>query len=754
MIRRVSLVTALLIAIGLASLYLPLDFLRPAVTRALERSLGREVEVAHVYINLFGAPGFALENVTIHEDPRAGIEPFAYVPSLNVGVSALSLLRHHLAFSSLNLGDATVNVVKIDGGMWNFQLLPQRVGGDNGAQPAIKMRGGRVNFKFGDMKSVFYFNDADLDVTPYGHGSWELRFGGAPSRTDRAAPDFGHFFVRGNWTSGSEPRLEARVELERAAFDEISRLIDPRGFGVQGFVSLRTQISGAPSALQIAGELQMEEIHRWDLLPRSGTWRLPLKGALDLGSQRMELATVAETGDAPFGLEFRGSDFLSHMNWSIRAHVQRVPFASVIEIARQMGAEFPEKLTADGSVSGEVSFTQPGGIAGELQLRDASVALPDGKPLLASSASLSIRDGCLHLAPITVEIGDKESADLEGSYQIGPPRGLDLRIATRGMNVVDMHSFGLVPIPMLDKTALGTWRGWARYRGGEWSGEYDLQNARIPLDGLAEPLRIQSASVKLGGKRVTVNRLRARAGRIAFQGGYTWDPDATRPHRFDLEIPEADAAELARLFAPTLGREQGFLARTLRLAPSPAPAWLKSRRADGLVSIGVLYAGGTSFRLDKARLLWDATAIKLAGVEAHTVDGDTDEAAITGDLEIALERAAPYFKFDGKVADVPYKGGTIEFEGALAAQGLESQILETARAEGRVRGRSIEVTPETVFRTATACFTLTGPVWKFAEIEAVQGNDTYTGAGSLPADGKLVLDLARSGRPVRIAAAP
>ena len=753
MIRRIVGLAALLATISVAALYFPLDFLRPSVKRALERGLGRKVEVAHVYINLFGVPGFTFEDVTIHEDPRAGIEPFAYVQSLHAGVRVLSLLRHRLAFSSLSLGDATVNVVKMNDGTWNFQLLPQQATAKT-PPPAIKMRGGRVNFKFGEIKSVFYFDDADLDVTPYNGGAVELRFGGAPSRTDRAAQNFGHLFVRGNWTAGSEPHLDARVELERGALDEISRLIDPRGFGVQGFVSLRTQLSGPPSSLQIAGELQMEDIHRWDLLPRAGNWRLPVKGMLDLTGQKIELATVAETADAPLAIAFQGSNLLTQINWGARAQVQQVPFAGLIEIARQMGGEFPDKLTAGGSVSGQIRYTQPGGIAGELELRDASLSLPDAKPLRASSASVSIREGSLYLDSATVEIGDKESAELQANYRIEEPRGLDMRIATRGMNVVDMRSFGLASIPLLDKTATGTWRGWARYRSGDWSGEYDLQNARISIDGLADPLRIQSASVKLNGKRVAVSRLRARAGKVAVMGDYEWDPGAVRPHKFKLAAPEADSAELARLFAPALARDQGFLARTLRLAPSPAPEWLRGMRADGTIKIDALYFGDTSLALDKARLLWDATTVRLAGVDAHLLDEDADEAGIAGDLEIGLERAAPQFKFQGKIADVPYKGGILDFEGTLAADGLGNQILETARGEGRVRGRSIGVAPDTEFRAITACFTLLGSAWKLGEIEAIQGNDTYTGTGVLQSDGKLVLDLSRPGRPVRAAAAP
>lgn len=70
---------ALVVMVGIAAPYLDADFFRPAIQRALERGLGRRVEVRKVYFNVFTGPGFTLDGVTIHEDPRAGIEPFAYV---------------------------------------------------------------------------------------------------------------------------------------------------------------------------------------------------------------------------------------------------------------------------------------------------------------------------------------------------------------------------------------------------------------------------------------------------------------------------------------------------------------------------------------------------------------------------------------------------------------------------------------------------------------------------------------------------
>src|SRR6266853_1050139 len=80
---------------------------RPRIERALEQGLGRKVEVGGVHFTLLPdvlpGPGFTLDAVTIHEDPRAGIEPFAYMDSLSASVRLWSVFTRRLECSSLNL---------------------------------------------------------------------------------------------------------------------------------------------------------------------------------------------------------------------------------------------------------------------------------------------------------------------------------------------------------------------------------------------------------------------------------------------------------------------------------------------------------------------------------------------------------------------------------------------------------------------------------------------------------------------------
>ncbi|HML15563.1 MAG TPA: hypothetical protein VK419_01000 [Bryobacteraceae bacterium] len=745
--RLIWIAMALVILAGAAAPLFKANVFRPPIERALERGLGRRVEVGDVYFNLFTGPGFTIDRVTIHEDPRAGIEPFAYVDELEARVRLLGLWSRHLEFSSLRLGsDTSINMVKTDAGPWNFQFLLSSAPAITGRMPSIRMRGGRVNFKFGQTKSVFYFSDADFDVSPSSDRSVELRFSGAPSRTDQAAQTFGHFFVRGMWRG---QQLDMRVELEPSALEEVARLLHQHALGMHGVVAFDAQLSGPPSDLNIAGQFAVDDLRRSDMPQRRGTaWHTGYKGTLDLHNERLDLANAADPANAPVALKFRAWDFLTAPHWDASAAVKQIPLGALVDVARQMGAPLPDKLEAEGSVSGDARFSEPEGLVGRVELQNASVTLPDAQPLKAANAALEINGPTLTMEPATVRLGENESAEVEGSF--ASSAGLNLKVTTRGLNVADLHSFGLGAIPLLQQTPQGSWHGWARYKWspgapGEWAGEYELQNARVAVDGLADPIRIQSAAVVSSGARVVVSRLHAKAGAIAFTGEYRFEPNAARPHRFRIAIPEASAAEIARLFAPSVARERGFLARTLRLGPAPMPDWLKARHADGNVSIESLNVGDWEAQIEGARVLWDGSMVSLTHLHASI-----DPAEVDGDLAIDLSDRAPHFRFDGKVQGVPYKNGELDFEGDLDADGMGAQLLTSAHAEGCLKGRSIAFTPDAEFRSVSGCFEMSpGPRWKITGLEVVQAGETYNGTGSTQTDGRLVLDLTNRGKQVR-----
>ena len=248
---------------------------------------------------------------------------------------------------------------------------------------------------------------------------------------------------------------------------------------------------------------------------------------------------------------------------------------------------------------------------------------------------------------------------------------------------------------------------------------------------------------------MAVSRLQAKAGAIAFTGSYRWEPGSEKSDKFDLKIDEADIVELSRLFAPALLRDRGFLARTLRLgANAPVPAWLKAIQTEGAVSIGSLTAGDLRLHGITAQVKWNGPSVLLSEVA-----GSSELAEIAGDLGIDLRTGIPRYHFDGKAVNIAYKGGELDLEGILDAEGEGADLLESARAEGTLRGRSILFAPDTEFRAVKARFEMQGggaaSRWKLSNVEVNQSGESLAGTGASQADGRLVLELVSRGKPLR-----
>ncbi len=780
--KRATIIVLLAVAvIGAALPYAPVDFLKNPIERALARGLGRKVEVDQVSLTLFSGPGVSLDGVTIHEDSRAGIEPFAYANTLDARINLLALLRGHLEFSSLDLNDATFNLVKPTGAPWNFQMLLSQASGGGTSPPqmrtspvatnpvgpmlpvipttlpAIKMRGGRVNFKFAETKSVLYFDDTDLYVAPDEGGAVELRFSGVPSRTDQGAQNFGHFYVRGTATpSAAGQQFNFQVELEPSALDAVARLFDTGVAALKGLVSLDAQVSGSPASLDVKGTL---------LLENAGEWRVGYKGKLDLAAQTLELDSISPP-DLNTKLHASTRDLLTTPQWEVSADFNDAPLGSGVELARNLGAPLPAKMAVEGVVAGSVRYRNTEGLGGNLEVRDAVVNIAGAAPLKIPTATVFLKGNSIVAGPNTVNVGSADFADVEAVYQAGEGGGVEVKIMTRRMNVADLRALsplGVGSIPLLDRIADGTWRGTLSYanpeppsKKGAWSDDFEIQNTHLDIDGLAYPVRIQSAAVSAKDQSVAVTRIRAKVGNIAFGGEYHWgskvdaedDSEKAQPQTFRLQVAAADAKEVERLFQPTISREGGLLARTLRLGAAGAtPDWLTLRNVEGVLSIRALTLADTRLSIDSSRLVWDGASVTLSAIQGKVAD-----AALTGELRVDLAGRAPVYRFEGNLDDLPYKGGKVDFRGKVSAEGNGPALWPSIKADGTLQGRSIAFSPDAEFRRASGRFqmnmTAAGPHWKLSGLKLTQGNDSYSGEGTTQADGRLVLDLSNGGRQV------
>ena len=749
------------LVLGTIAPYWNADRFAGRIRSSLESSLGRRVEFAAVHFNLFTGPGFSLTKVVIAEDPRFGREPLAYVESLEARPRFWPLLAGRLDFASLRLEDTSVNLTRVDspdGAAWNFARLLQRtklVG-----LPAVYLRSGRINFKFGDTKSVFYVTNADLDVTPPSGagGAWQIRFAGEPARTDRPARGFGSLKASGRWMQpvSSAGRLDLNFQLEQSAMIDVISLIYGRDIGVHGQISARVHFAGPLEDLHINGAMNVEDVHRWDLLPQRGTsWPFEFEGRLNVPAEKLEVDSHSAAKEAPpLAVHFRAADYLSRAHWGVGLNWNRFRLEPLLQLARHLGAAVPAGLKMQGTLDGAIGYSEQGTWQGNLAFQDAAVTIPDSPPVRFEQAELLFDGGQVRLPTAVARTSADDLARLQGIYDLNTG-ALELEIATDSMAVSGLRSqVALAAVPLLDQVQSGIWKGQLRFSrqpdsAGEWSGTFQVEDAGVPLPGMAEPLQIQSAHAQLNGARVALEQIRARAGEIALEGEYRYEPGAVRPHRLRLLIPTLDGAEVERLLLPTLQRNRGLIARAFGFSRAPAPDWLLDRQVDGTIEIGSMELAGVQLSKIRARLIWNGANAALTDIT-----GAVERGTVAGRLTIDLRGSEPVYRLASRLQSVEWHDGKFDADTLLNTSGVGPALMANLHSEGSFTGQGFEDEPLDQFESVSGCYlfewAMPAPRLRFTELKMSTDSELYLGRGALQEDGRLLVQVSNGTRQLSV----
>ena len=168
------------------------------------------------------------------------------------------------------------------------------------------------------------------------------------------------------------------LRLERTAILEVVRLFNGRDLGVHGFAVANAHLEGPLSKIDVTGDLNITDIHRWDLMPPKGEgWTLNYRGQLDMHSHHLEMETVAPEGQAaPVTVKLRLADYLAAPKLAASITFHDLPAAPLVETARHMGAPFPPGVQVEGTVQGAIGYSNQDGLQGKLWLENASMKIP------------------------------------------------------------------------------------------------------------------------------------------------------------------------------------------------------------------------------------------------------------------------------------------------------------------------------------------------------------------------------------------
>jgi hypothetical protein len=747
----------LLLVAGLAAPFFTVDQYVQRLQLSLKRSLGREIELHDVHFSLFKGPGFSIGRVVVHENPAIGAEPVAYIEppgSMVVVPSIWSLLGGRFVISSISLDEASINLAKSgpasEWGRWNFASLINPSVIRNA--PAIHVRNGRIRFRFGDTKSVFYLTETDLDLSPASGGDWKISLEGRPARTDRPAQGLGSFKLKGRWYA-DPGRVDMDLAIDRTGLGEVTALFGGQDAGVHGTLTSRIHFAGPLHNMGLTGRLDISDVHRWDLMPGNGQgWPLDLSGRLDLISQQLELhSATPRNATLPLSVHFRATDYLSQPHWAVALNWNRFPVAPILELARHMGVQLPQKLQMSGSMDGVLGYSGQGSLQGGLAFHEAVLSVPDSPPVRFDQAHVIFDHGHARLSPAVVRGGDNDEARLEADWAMDDA-ALDLQISTDGLKVQSLRAqVALANVPGLEQVTSGAWSGGLRFhRDSErsaWSGRIALVDAQMPIAGFADPLTLNSAQVQIDGRRLQVDRIDARLGRLEFFGDYRYEPGAAHPHRVHLRGTSWDAAELEAQLMPTLRRNTNLLARAL--GRPMVTDWLRERVVDGTVQVADLLLAGVHLENVRARLLWDAGSVQLENLQATV-----DRAPVSGSIDVNLRGSRPTYKAIAKVNGLPWQSGKLDADGALETFGTGLQLLTNLTAEGIFTGSALDLGTYGTARNVAGAYSMSwnqsGPRLRFSNISVRTEEETFTGRGATQDDGKLIVSLSNGAREMRM----
>lgn len=722
---------------------------REPIRAGLESALGRKVEISDVKFQLLPVPGFTVTNVIIGEDPAIGTEPMAYISTLSGRPRLSALFGGPLEFASVDLEDTSVNLTRVDrpgegdAVRWNFSSLmrPKLLA----AFPSVHLIGGRVNFKFGDTKSVFYLLNTDVDLWPpsRGDGPWTLRVHSWPARTDRPSHGFGSFLARGEWHPGNG-LVTLDVKLEKSELGDIVTLFEGKESYLQGHIWGDAHLAGPVSRVGVAGRLRIDDIHGWNQTPPGGgAWPISLGGAIDVPGQVIEIRATTEQQQSPVDLRYRVTNYLARPQWGVTALFSQLPVAPLVGIARNLGFDVPADLTLDGKAQGGVGFAMPDGkprMDGQVRIENSTLAVDGAPPLRLSNADLRFAGSNITLASVTLTNDSKESATVSGAFDTAE-RKLDVTLASEGMALASLRRhLSAAKLPLLSLATSGTWSGDLRFSNlpePGWSGDIRVNDADVPFEAFSQPLHLVQADATISGTSVATKHLVFSIDGIEGQGEYRYETGAARPHHFRINLGRLDASAAEKLLMPALHRGN-FLNYAFNFGRVPEPDWLRSMHADGNVQIAALDLGGMSFTKVKTHVLWDGNQARLTGLQ-----GFAQDAAFNGNATVSVAQRQPVYSFAGKVSGFPWHAGNLQAEGTLTTLGTGLDLLTNMKAEGTLLGRNIDLPPfdplERVDGSFEWAWNAKTPRLKLGQLVMVSGGEMFQGTAETRADGQLVV---------------
>jgi hypothetical protein len=600
------------------------------LTRQLEISFGRAVDVREYSASLFPSPQLDADGITVYEDPSFGHEYFLRADRLSAGLRWKGFLRGRFELGTLALERPSLIFSRDREGRWNLERwLPTatsatRAGGAAAnsivqTSPAYQLQkidisDGRVNFKVGDDKTSFAFIQVEGSVEQTAPGRWRMDLKAQPWRSGVPLQLAGTVRVHGD-VAGTSTRLQPakfQVSWEKSSLADVFRLIGGSDFGVRGtFAGEATAESGAASTLGIKNanpgdwlfsiRARASAIHRWDLTERddnprigarlNGRWN-PAAGTVQADELVVETPRSNLRGVASLK-SVAGSSF------AVRVDSAGVQAADLLDWYRAFrpgvadGIRASQYFTGGANFTGwplvlnEVAFSSPGGrwtvpgFAAPFEVR-AMRGGTEKRKLIIESFAVSIPAVVSNARAAGRESGATSSVasiDLALLHDLDARTG-GIRITSRSARIEDVvsvvNAFGRRlqnGWELKGKVSADLHWDWSPDAAPTWNGRADVTQGKLQVAGLNQPVELENfrAEWRSARRRFTLGQV------AAF--GTTWTGTVEQSGSASSEFAETEIpAWTFQLHADHLDAAE--LDRWI--GPRARPTWLQRLLPTGL----------------------------------------------------------------------------------------------------------------------------------------------------------------------------
>jgi hypothetical protein len=729
----------------LAVILLILFLFRPGVRQLRDRiagsigsALGRKVALDNVRIRLLPRPGFDLEGLVINDDPAFSAEPMVRAQEVSAAIRLRSLLRGRLEIATLSATEPSINLVRNDQGRWNLTSLLERsahipaaptgkpASESRPAFPYLEATNARINFKIGQAKKSWALTEADVALWQDGENSWGARMKAQPVRTDFNLTDTGLVQLNASWQRASslgDTPLELRLQWQNGQLGQITKLFSGRDRGWRGGVNLQANLSGTPKALLVRSQVRVDDFRRYDIM--SSGVRLSTDCAAHYSTADSILKDLSCESPVNGGaLRLRGSlgPIKTAPSYDLTFIADKVPLASLLQLARQTKKGLPADLNAAGRLNAEVHAVRLQSEAAEFtgagMAAEARMSSKSGKDeIVFGNVPLTVRTGQakyvksgkasleqiedqpaeahLMIGPFPLAMGESAPVSAGGwvsvaGYRLWLRGDTEVKSLYRLANTVGVSGFHPFAdgSARLDVSVSGIWQGFAAPQA---VGSAQLRNVRTGMRGLNPAIEVSSAIVKLEPEAVSLEKISAETGDTHWSGSVRaprhCDADGC-VFQFDLSADQLSSGGFVEWFTPRPTKRPWY--RILSSSEPQGKSPLLGIRARGRLRVNRLIFKNVDITQIVSQVNLDRGKIALTGLRGQVFQGTHQ-----GDWLIDVADMPPHYQGRGQLQNVSmplvsaamddvWATGTADAKFALTTSGNSFSDLPT-NSEGELQ---------------------------------------------------------------------